>query len=372
MEENTQILSIKKGKIKNSEVEIEVTLAPEVLLAHKEAVLSNIKKDFSMPGFRKGMVPEKMILENVNQNHLLEDAAESAIKELYPEILAEAQIDPVTPPQISIVKIAEGSPLELKILVGVYPEITLPNYKKIAKNIEEKKEKAEVKEEEVEAVIAELQKMRQVEGGKDEIAPLTDEEVKKFGDFKDVADFKSKLKENLISEKAFNIGKQTRDKMIREIVEDSKITLPPILVAMEFAKFRDDFEERLRAGGETIEQYLERSKKTAEEVGKDQREYLERLIKTRFVLSEILRAENITAPAPEVEVEAEHVRRHRTDLTPEQAHSYAESAILESKLFDLLEGREKKEEAKTEEKKSSPETEEIQGETEDEAEPKNS
>lgn len=347
MEENKKIKSFKKGKVKNSEIELEVEITPETLAEHKMHVLAHWKKDFSMPGFRKGNVPEHIILENVNPGVLLEEAAEHALQELYPEIVEMAEIDPVTPPQIRITKLAEGNPLEVKILVGVQPEIKLPNYKKIAKKIWDEKEKATTDEKELEEVVNQLRRMRYTPkaGEKEENLPeLTDEDVKQFGNFANVAEFKEKLKENLLSEKEFDINKRARDKMIRDIVEESKLEIPPLLAAMEFEEFRNQFEQSLKEGGETIDQYLERSKKTAEEVGKDQREYIERSLKTKFVLSEILKVENIHADPAEAEKEAVRIKNYRPDMNEKDARAYAESMILNEKLFALLEGREEKKE----------------------------
>ncbi len=346
MEENKKIQKAKSGKVKQSEVEIEAEISPEVLAEHKSYVLSEIKKDFTMPGFRKGMVPENIVLQNINADSLLHEAAESALKELYPEILAMVEVSPVTPPQINIVKLADGNPLEVKMKVGVHPEIKLPNYKKIAKKIWEDREKPSVDEKEVEEVIARLREMHKHPGedGPEKetgtLPELTDEEVKHFGKFESVADFKAKIKENLLSEKTHEADKMARDKMVRDIVADSELELSPMLVNLELLDLKADFEQSLKDNGETVEKFLERTKKTAESVDQDHKEYIEKSLKTRFVLSELLRAENITADPGEVEKETMVMRNYRPDMDEEKARAYAESMILNEKLFAMLEGRE--------------------------------
>ena len=355
MEENNKIQKAKKSKAKHSEVEIEAEISPEMLAEHKDYVLSEIKKEFAMPGFRKGMVPENIVLQNINADSLLHEAAESALKELYPEILAMVEVSPVTPPQINIVKLAEGNPLEVKIKVGVHPEIKLANYKKIAKKIWEEKEKPSVDEKEVEEVVTRLREMHKHPGevGPDKEAStlpeLTDEEVKHFGKFENVADFKAKIKENLLSEKTHDADKRARDKMVRDIVADSDLELPPMLVDLELADLKADFEQSLKDNGETIEKFLERTKKTAEGVDQDHKEYIEKSLKTRFILSELLRAEKITADPGEVEKEAMVIRNYRPDMDEEKSRAYAESMILNEKLFAMLEGHEQE---RREEKKA--------------------
>ncbi|MDO8504548.1 MAG: trigger factor [Candidatus Liptonbacteria bacterium] len=336
--ESKSIQKLNKGRVKNSEIEIEAEISSDILAEHKALVLADIKKDFSLPGFRKGMVPEAMILQNIKTDHLLQEAAESAIREVYPEIIAEAEIDPITSPQISITKLADGNPLGIKITVGLYPEISLPNYKKIAKNICGKREKPEVEEKEVEAVIAEFLKTRKPVAGEKDPKELTDEDVKQFGKFESAADFRVKLKENLRLEKDVDIVKRSHDKMVRDIVEESRVALPGLLVDEELRNFLADFEGRLKDSGETLDKYFERIKKTPQEVGKEQREYVEKSLKTKFVLSEILKIEKITANPEEAEAEAAIIKNYRPDFSKEQALACAESMILNKNLFALLEG----------------------------------
>jgi FKBP-type peptidyl-prolyl cis-trans isomerase (trigger factor) len=345
MEKNEKILKVKKGRTKHSEVEIEAEISPETLSEHKKLALAEFKKNFVMPGFRKGMVPENIVLQNLNADSLLHEAAESALRELYPEIIEMAEVAPITPPEVHILKLAEGNPLEVKLRVAVRPEVKLPNYKKIAKKAMEEKEKPAVEEKELEEVIARLRQMQGGETAKAD-AELTDEEVKKFGKFESVADFKAKLKENLISEKEHDINKRARSKMVRDIVDGSDLELPPMFVALELADLKEDFEKNLKENGETLEKFLERTGKTAEGVDSDHKEYVERSLKTKFVLSEILRAENITADPGEMEKEVTLMRSYRPDMSDEHARAYAESMILNEKLFAMLEGEEKKEEEK--------------------------
>src|SRR5690606_38080930 len=63
-------------------------------------------------------------------------------------------------PQITITKIAEGADLEFKIVTAVLPEITLGDYKKVAKEENAKKYEVEVSEKEVEEAVMNLRKMR--------------------------------------------------------------------------------------------------------------------------------------------------------------------------------------------------------------------
>jgi FKBP-type peptidyl-prolyl cis-trans isomerase (trigger factor) len=336
-------IKLKKGKINLSEIELEAEIPPEALDGHRKIVLEDIKKDFALPGFRRGNVPENMVLANISADRLLQEAADSAIREFYPEIIREAEISPVSHPEITITKLALGNPLEIKIKVGVYPEVDLPNYKKIGKKIWEEREKPVVEEKEIEAVINQIRGMRGIPKADEKDAEpqeLTDEDIKKLGDFKDVADFRERLKKNLLEEKLADFDKRARDKMVREIVAESKVELPQLLVGEELGEFQKNFESRLKESGESLDKYFERTKKNPEEAGKEQRDYIERSLKTKFVLSVILEKEKLDVSDADVEREAKAMRNYDAGLSDEAAKTYAKSMLLNEKLFGLLEGKE--------------------------------
>ena len=58
---------------------------------------------------------------------------EITLKKIYPDILKETKIDPLTYPQITITKIAEQQDIEAEIKIPVMPEIILGDFKSIAK-----------------------------------------------------------------------------------------------------------------------------------------------------------------------------------------------------------------------------------------------
>ena len=80
---------------------------------------------------------------------------------------------------------------------------------------------------------------------------------------------------------------------------------------------------------------------------KDQLDYMEKSLKTRFVLNKILKKENIHADESILEAETSALMEYRKDLDAREAKAYVESMLLNEKLFKLLEGE--KEENKSEE-----------------------
>jgi trigger factor len=114
-------------------VTLEGELPHEELSKHRSAALSRLGADIELPGFRKGHVPEKMLLSHVGEGALLEEMAQRALAEHYPKMLAHHDIDAIGRPDVSVTKLAPGNPLGFKIETAVVPNLTLPDYTAIAK-----------------------------------------------------------------------------------------------------------------------------------------------------------------------------------------------------------------------------------------------
>jgi trigger factor len=150
-----------KYTIKNlpkSQIEMQFSVEAEELgKFYKEAILE-LGKEIKIEGFRPGHVPENVIEQKMGKMVILEEAAEHAIGENYRKAVVESKITPISQPQVEILKLAPENPLEFKVLVSVLPEIKLPDYQKITRNIERKK--IVVGEKEVEDSLNWLQKSR--------------------------------------------------------------------------------------------------------------------------------------------------------------------------------------------------------------------
>jgi trigger factor len=75
--------------------------------------------------------------------------AERALAKVYPLLVELHKLDVIGYPKISITKIAKDNPLGFSLTVAVVPEVKLPDYEKIAKEVNKAKESKEVTDEEV-------------------------------------------------------------------------------------------------------------------------------------------------------------------------------------------------------------------------------
>jgi trigger factor len=360
-------MQIEIKKLENSEIEITGAIPTKDLVVHKEKAVKNLSANIKVQGFRKGHVPENILVQKIGEGAILEEMAELALRDEYPKIVIENKIDAIGRPEVSITKIAKDNPLEFKIKVAVMPEVELADYKAIAKKIMAKKESIEVTEKEIEDTIAEIRKMRaqaaaaqkereNEEGNEDEKAevpagtevPLTsgkelpefnDEFVKTLGDFKDVEDFKEKLKSNLKQEKEKKSGDKKKAETIESIIKNSTISLPNILIESELDKMTAQFKDDVMRAGGTFEEYLKHIKKTGEDIRKEWRTDAEKRAKSQLIVNKIAIEEKIIAPKEEIDKQVKQLLEHYKDADPQRARVYIETVLTNEKVFEFLENQ---------------------------------
>lgn len=117
----------------------------------QEKEFKKIAKNTTVAGFRKGHAPEQMVKAKINPAEVLKHAADAMIDKAYQNAIKENAIRPFYQPELNIIKMDEGN-FEFDILFVTAPIVKLGAYK----NIEVKKDKVEVTQEDIDAKINEL------------------------------------------------------------------------------------------------------------------------------------------------------------------------------------------------------------------------
>lgn len=348
-------------KLPNSIVEIEGELEAELFEKYFDPAFKKLGENFEMDGFRKGKVPENILVKNIPENKILEEMAGLALNEHYPNILIEEKIDAIGHPEITIKKLARNNPLEFKITTVVIPEVKLPDFKKIAEKInkdEKNKEEITVTDEEVENTILDIRKSRSpkqhmsephehkegdehehTEPKEEELVTLDDEFVKALGPFENVEDFKVKLRENIKLEKENLAREKNRLKIIEEIIEGSTIDVPELLIDAELGKILYRMESDISQMGLKFEDYLKHIKKSVDDLKKDFRPDAVKRSKLSLVLNEIAKIEKLEPSKEDVEREVAHLIEHYKDADPERARMHAENVLTNERVFQFLESQ---------------------------------
>lgn len=342
--ENLKKISLKKG-----EVEFEAQISLKALEEKSAKILTHIRADFEMPGFRKGSAPEDIVRKHVNEMHIFEDAANEALRDGIKEIIIDENLPVIGMPEVVVTKIVLDNPVEFKVKFALSPEIELPDYKKIGSEISKREENTEVSEKEMQAAVERIQKIIALQKGqakslddKESALPeINDEFVKQIGPFNNVEEFKEEVKKQLEEDKKMKSLQSKREEIINEVISKSKIEIPQLFLDQEFKIFVKKRDEDLEENKISFDDYLKEIKKTPEEFEKEERVLVERQIKTQFVLNEIKKKENLTADHEEIHRNEEFLKMRYPDRDHHYLHQMSEALILQEKLFDVLEGKTK-------------------------------
>jgi trigger factor len=368
-------MKIEKKDLPKSEVEFKIIIDAEEFAAYHAKGLVAVQQVVEVDGFRKGNAPEDLIIKKYGDMIILEEMANIALREAYVKAVEEHKVNPISDPQVTITKIAKANPLELTIVVPVMPEVTLPAYKKIAKEAVKGDEKIEVTDKDIEVVLEELRKGRatqhthdhvhgedcnhdeeetqkeselansslglnkkQVEKTEVKLPELDDEFAKSFGEnFKNLADLKEKVGENLKLEKEQKLREKRRSAIMEKLIAETKADMPEVIIEGELNNMLAQMRADITRFGGTWEEYLSHSKKTEEELKSDWRNDAEKRALSQILLHKIAQVEKLTATDEEIEVELVRILATVQDADENRAKAYLYQALTNEKVLKFLE-----------------------------------
>lgn len=389
-------MKTKFENLDNGEMKLTILLSNEEFEKHREAGFKKVQEFVQIDGFRKGNVPENLIIEKYGEMVILEEMAHFAINDtFYQSIIKENEarkederIVPISDPKISITKIGQGSDFEYNAVFSILPKIDLVDYKKISKEESVEVEKEEltelkkkrdgatkedifkVEDREVDEVLETLRKGRAtgahmhedgtvhdhshehveeipLEPGtekieKEVLPELNDEFAQSFGEnFKTLDDLKAKVKENLTLEKKAKIQERKRTKILDKMVSETKINLPKVLIDDELERMKAQMKADVERFGSKWEDYLTHLKKTEENLKDEWREVAYKRIVSQLLINEIAKKEKIGVTPEEVDVEAMKIMTQMPEANETNVKSYVHQILQNEKVMRFLDGEEK-------------------------------
>ena len=383
-------MSVTVEKLEKSMAKLTIEVSAEDFDKAVNKVYLKQRSRISVPGFRKGKAPRKLIEQMYGIGVFLEDAINDMINSTYPEAAQGSEIanEISSNPDIELVQAEAGKPLIYTATVAVKPPVSLGKYK----GVEVEKTDVSVSDEEVEAELSAEQEKNAsyneitdrpaadgdkvnlnfegfvdgvaFEGGKGEDYPLTigsgsfipgfeeqligaeigkeievnvtfpenyqsaelagkpavfkctvlkitekvlpelnDEFADDVSEFSTLEEYKADIRKNLEVKKEEKARTEKENKVIDAIIADSEIEIPEPMLKAQQEQIVDEFAQRLQSQGLNIDQYFSYIGGSREKMMEEVKDQADKRIRTRLVLEEIVKAENIVATEEDFEVE---------------------------------------------------------------------
>ena len=354
-----------------------------------------IKKDVTVDGFRKGMVPFDMFVSKNGVEPLYNDAIDILLTTEYKKVFDEVKEIPVVQPSIDIKNISKVA-ISIEYTFISSPEVKLGAYKNLgikketakvtAKEVKEEIEKLQAKYAEIQVketgkvengntVVIDFEGFlngKPFEGGKAENYPLeigshtfipgfeegligmsTGEEkdlnltfpenyteelkgkdvtfkvkvniIKEkvlpeinedffkdlgYDDVKTKEELEAKIKEQIKTRKEADIENKYIDECLEAATSNMKVEINPEIIDDEIHRMIDQMSEQLKMNGITLEQYMQFTGMTHEDLHKQYEEMATKRVKERFLLENVAKVEKIEVSDKDAEAKAEEMAKN--------------------------------------------------------------
>jgi trigger factor len=133
-------------------VRLTVEVPFEELKPSLDAAYKKINQQVSVPGFRKGKIPARIIDQRFGRGAVLEEAINDALPKFYTDAVNEGELKVLGQPEIDITEFNDNEELKFTAEVDVRPAIEIPDYSGIEVTVDA----VEVSDEDVEKSVEQL------------------------------------------------------------------------------------------------------------------------------------------------------------------------------------------------------------------------
>ena len=145
---------------------------------------------------------------------------------------------------------------------------------------------------------------------KKELPELDDEFAGEVSEFETLDEYKADLKEKLAQVKKKNAASENENAVIEKVVENAQLEIPDPMVEAQIDRLVSSYANNLSNQGLTLEQYLQYTGMSMEELRRQMRERALRNIKTSLVLEAVVKAEDISVSEERLEEELEKLAKN--------------------------------------------------------------
>ncbi|MBD5545921.1 MAG: trigger factor [Lachnospiraceae bacterium] len=176
-----------------------------------------------------------------------------------------------------------------------------------------------------------------------ELPELDDEFASEVSEFDTLEEYKADVKAKLTEEKVKEAKNEKEAAVIEAIVNDSEMEIPEAMLTTQQRQMVDEFAQRIQMQGLSLDQYFQFTGTTYDKMIEQVKPQAEKRIKSRLVLEEIVKAENIEASEEDFEeeikvmaeayqMEADKVK----EMLPEKSASQIKADIAVRKAAEFV------------------------------------
>ncbi len=143
-------MKIDTTALENHQVKLTVEVEPDTLEAAKHRAARQVAKKTKIPGFRPGKAPYPVIVRQVGEAAILEEAIDILVQDVYPKAIDEAGIHPYGPGKLE--NVASMEPPKFEFVVPLEAEVELGDFHSIRRPYEPQP----VSEKQVDEVVEDL------------------------------------------------------------------------------------------------------------------------------------------------------------------------------------------------------------------------
>ena len=133
-----------------------------------------------------------------------------------------------------------------------------------------------------------------------ELPEINDDFASEVSEFDTLDEYKNSIKERLEKAAADKVKTETENAAVEKAVENAKVEIPEAMISEQCEKMVEDFAQRLQYQGLNINQYMQYSGSSVEQMKDSFKPQAEKQLKTTLVLEAIAKKENIDVTDEEV------------------------------------------------------------------------
>lgn len=259
---------------------LNITIPHSLIKKTTEDVIIQTAQETSIPGFRKGKAPKKLVADKIDKGKVKEETLGKLLPQAYAEAVKKHDIKPILNPRIHVDELSDDKDWQFTASTCEAPEVDLDNYK---------------------------------------------EEIKKLT-----------AKSKIIVPGKEERGEIPVNELLNTLIQGTKIKVSKIIVEQEVERLLAQTLDEIKRLGLTLDQYLSSTKKTAEDLRKEYEKKALSDIKLEFALSKIAEEEKISVSEKDVE-DAIKSAKDESERKGLEANRYLLASIIrQQKTLDFI------------------------------------